>query len=93
MNVAGVIKDWLLIGVSSAIFAAPISRISLLGYALAFAGVCVYNYHKLEQMKSGHASKRKDAPTEDLEATQQLVEEDPTSPKPRTGEEGALPRT
>ena len=71
----GVIKDWLLIGVSSAIFTAPISRISLLGYALAFAGVCVYNSHKLQQMKSGHASKSKDtlAPAEDVEADVQAV--------------------
>lgn len=46
MNVAGVVKDWLLICVSSILFHAPISSMQLLGYSLAFVAVCYYNYQK-----------------------------------------------
>ncbi len=46
MNVAGVIKDWLLICISSILFDAPISSMQLLGYLLAFVAVCYYNYQK-----------------------------------------------
>ena len=48
MNVAGVLKDWLLIGLSALLFASPISTQSLLGYLLAFSGVCYYNYKKMQ---------------------------------------------
>lgn len=47
MNVAGVVKDWLLIGLSAALFGAPVSGQSLLGYGVAFVGVCLYNYQKM----------------------------------------------
>lgn len=50
MNVAGVVKDWLLIGLSVLLFSAPVSSLSLEGYVLAFAGVCYYNYVKLREM-------------------------------------------
>lgn len=46
MNVAGVIKDWLLIFLSFGMFHAPISGIQLGGYGVAFLGVCWYNYLK-----------------------------------------------
>ncbi|BDA42040.1 probable sugar phosphate/phosphate translocator At5g25400 [Coccomyxa sp. Obi] len=74
MNIAGVIKDWLLIALSVLIFKAQASRtptrfqrsalcsiftksglvtgINLGGYGLAFAGVCWYNYKKLQAMKA-----------------------------------------
>ena len=50
MNIAGVIKDWLLIYLSWAIFGSPISTLNLLGYGLAFSAVCYYNYMKLRKM-------------------------------------------
>jgi hypothetical protein len=51
MNVAGVIKEWILIFLSSLLFDAPISAMQLWGYFLAFAAVCYYNYQKyLEQV-------------------------------------------
>jgi hypothetical protein len=37
MNVAGVIKDWILIFISSLLFDAPISATQLWGYLLAFS--------------------------------------------------------
>jgi len=46
MNVAGVIKDWLLIGLSTALFKSPVTTLNLFGYLIAFTGVCWYNYAK-----------------------------------------------
>jgi drug/metabolite transporter (DMT)-like permease len=46
MNVAGVVKDWLLICLSNVIFHAPVSWLQIQGYALAFIGVCYYNVNK-----------------------------------------------
>merc|ERR1712159_283581 len=45
MNVAGVIKDWLLIGLSVVLFAAPVSGLQIGGYLIAFGGVAYYNYN------------------------------------------------
>lgn len=52
MNVAGVVKDWLLIYTGSIIFASPVSELQLLGYLLAFGAVCSYNYTKLKQSQA-----------------------------------------
>jgi len=43
MNVASVIKDWLLIGLSSLLFHAKVTPQNLRGCSIAFAGVCWYN--------------------------------------------------
>eukprot|EP00898_Chlorokybus_atmophyticus_P005223 jgi/Chlat1/5701/Chrsp38S00428 len=62
MNVAGVVKDWLLIALSSLLFAAPVSALNLAGYFLAFLAVCWYNYAKLQQMKARDAGKKHHQP-------------------------------
>ena len=51
MNIAGVIKDWMLIGWSQYLFKAPVTGLQLVGYTIAFLGVGFHNYQKLEQMK------------------------------------------
>ena len=51
MNIAGVIKDWILIFWSAYLFVTPISALNLVGYTLAFLAVGVYNYAKLQEMK------------------------------------------
>ena len=56
MNVAGVIKDWILIFISSMLFDAPISAVQLLGYFLAFLAVCHYNYAKIKERESANLS-------------------------------------
>lgn len=56
MNVAGVVKDWMLIGISVWIFGAAVSGINLSGYSLAFFGVCWYNYQKLQRAKDAKKS-------------------------------------
>ncbi len=48
MNVAGVVKDWLLILLSVVIYGSPVTSTQLWGYGLAFLGVCVYNYRKVQ---------------------------------------------
>ena len=51
MNIAGVIKDWLLIWMSMRMFTAPVTGLNLIGYTIAFLGVCFYNYIKLNAAK------------------------------------------
>ena len=56
MNVAGVLKDWILIFISSMLFDAPISATQLWGYLLAFAAVCYYNYTKFKEREEASAA-------------------------------------
>lgn len=51
MNIAGVVKDWLLIGLSYAVYHAPVSALNLGGYALAFFAVLFYNVQKLNALR------------------------------------------
>lgn len=46
MNVAGVVKDWILIYLSSILFKTSVTSLQLWGYSLAFLGVAYYNYNK-----------------------------------------------
>lgn len=60
MNIAGVIKDWMLIFFSYAVFHAPVTRLNLFGYAFCCSGVAVYNYQKLQLLKKRAVQSRKD---------------------------------
>jgi hypothetical protein len=51
MNVAGVVKDWMLIGISVWVFHSDVSPVNLGGYLIAFIAVCWYNYTKLQDAK------------------------------------------
>eukprot|EP01026_Neomeris_dumetosa_P049693 TRINITY_DN43466_c0_g1_i7.p1 TRINITY_DN43466_c0_g1~~TRINITY_DN43466_c0_g1_i7.p1 ORF type:complete len:312 (+),score=5.68 TRINITY_DN43466_c0_g1_i7:164-1099(+) len=51
MNIAGVIKDWLLIFMSYYIFQQPVTQLNLLGYVFCCSGVGVYQYFKFQQLK------------------------------------------
>ncbi|EEH56725.1 Drug/Metabolite transporter superfamily [Micromonas pusilla CCMP1545] len=55
MNVAGPVKDWMLIYLSSLVFDAPITSTQA-RYAYAFAAVCAYNYEKFKTMKAKEAT-------------------------------------
>ncbi|KAG0630564.1 hypothetical protein M758_1G187900 [Ceratodon purpureus] len=53
VRVAGVIKDWILIGLSTVLF--PDSQISVMnavGYSVALSGVVLYNYLKAKEAKA-----------------------------------------
>ena len=51
MNVAGVVKDWLLIGISVWVFHAAVSQVNIGGYLIAFLAVFWYNYDKYRRTK------------------------------------------
>jgi drug/metabolite transporter (DMT)-like permease len=56
MNIAGVVKDWLLIGLSVLIFHSAVSQLNLFGYFLAFLAVAWYNYQKLQEARTNNAN-------------------------------------
>lgn len=58
MNVAGVVKDWLLIAFSWSVIADRVTTINLVGYGIAFLGVCFYNHAKLQAMKNKDSQKK-----------------------------------
>ncbi|XP_022893451.1 probable sugar phosphate/phosphate translocator At5g25400 [Olea europaea var. sylvestris] len=65
MNVAGVVKDWLLIAFSWSVIKDTVTPINLLGYALAFMGVAYYNHSKLQALKAKEAEKKAQQPDEE----------------------------
>ena len=79
MNIAGVVKDWLLIGLSVALFHSAVSGLNLFGYLIAFLGVCWYNYRKLQNMKKKQAEK---------EAAKSALEEDDITKPLKNGQNG-----
>jgi len=58
MNVAGVVKDWLLIAFSWSVIKDTVTPINLFGYGLAFLGVGYYNHCKLQALKAKDAQKK-----------------------------------
>jgi hypothetical protein len=48
LNVAGVVKDWLLIGFSWSVIKDTVTAVNLVGYLLAFMGVVYYNHSNFE---------------------------------------------
>lgn len=58
MNVCGVIKDWLLIGLSVVIFHSHVTNVNLIGYIIAFLGVTWYNYQKVQDKKAAATTER-----------------------------------
>ncbi|KAI3981992.1 hypothetical protein MKX01_018898 [Papaver californicum] len=58
MNVAGVVKDWLLIGFSWRVIRDTVTMVNLIGYGVAFLGVTYYNYLKFQAMTSKEVQKK-----------------------------------
>ncbi|XP_010250090.1 PREDICTED: probable sugar phosphate/phosphate translocator At5g25400 [Nelumbo nucifera] len=58
MNVAGIVKDWLLIAFSWSVIRDTVTPINLFGYGLAFLGVAYYNHSKLQALKAKEAQKK-----------------------------------
>ena len=88
MNIAGVVKDWLLISLSFLVFKDPISYTTLGGYGIAFTGVFYYNYMKLQSMQT-ETVKKEDvkiitiAPRLDENPANQMMEEKSTLSNPK----------
>lgn len=74
MNVAGVVKDWLLIAFSWTVIKDTVTPINLIGYLIAFFGVAYYNHAKLQALKAAEAQ-RKSQP-DNVEAGRLLEERD-----------------
>lgn len=55
MNIAGVIKDWMLIFFSYFVFKAPLTPLNLFGYLFCCSGVFVYQYQKYKDMQKNAA--------------------------------------
>eukprot|EP00262_Sarcandra_glabra_P001574 TRINITY_DN11708_c0_g1_i1.p1 TRINITY_DN11708_c0_g1~~TRINITY_DN11708_c0_g1_i1.p1 ORF type:complete len:355 (-),score=17.86 TRINITY_DN11708_c0_g1_i1:78-1142(-) len=58
MNIAGVVKDWLLIAFSWSVIRDMVTPVNLVGYGIAFLGVCYYNHCKLQALKLKEAEKK-----------------------------------
>ncbi|KAG6489682.1 probable sugar phosphate/phosphate translocator At2g25520 [Zingiber officinale] len=58
MNVAGVVKDWLLIAFSWSVIRDTVTPINLFGYGIAFLGVAYYNHVKLQALKTKEAQRK-----------------------------------
>ncbi|XP_076951152.1 putative sugar phosphate/phosphate translocator At3g17430 [Bidens hawaiensis] len=53
IRVAGVLKDWILIALSTVIFPeSAITGLNIIGYAIALCGVVMYNYIKVKDVKA-----------------------------------------
>lgn len=53
IRVAGVLKDWILIALSTVIFPeSAITGLNIIGYAIALCGVVMYNYIKVKEVKA-----------------------------------------
>ncbi|OIW19753.1 hypothetical protein TanjilG_18563 [Lupinus angustifolius] len=74
MNVAGVVKDWLLIAFSWSVIKDTVTPLNLIGYGLAFLGVAYYNHSKLQALKASETQKK--AQQADEEAGRLLEERD-----------------
>ncbi|AQK99877.1 Probable sugar phosphate/phosphate translocator At2g25520-like [Zea mays] len=74
MNVAGVVKDWLLIAFSWSVIRDTVTPVNLFGYGIAFLGVGYYNHVKLQALKAKEAQKK--AAQADEEAGSLLQERD-----------------
>ena len=71
MNIAGVIKDWMLIFFSFYLVHAPVTAVNLAGYAFCVAGVAVYNYQKLQALKRKAVQAGKDGGSRDVPESKQ----------------------
>ncbi|GBG80439.1 hypothetical protein CBR_g30903 [Chara braunii] len=63
MNIAGVVKDWMLIYFSWTQFHDPVTRVNIFGYGIAFLGVCYYNRLKFKKMKEKEEANSKSETT------------------------------
>ncbi|KAI3421359.1 uncharacterized protein J3R85_012392 [Psidium guajava] len=75
MNVAGVVKDWLLIAFSWSVIKDTVTPVNLFGYGIAFLGVAYYNHAKLQAMKAAEEAKTAKASETGDEEAGKLLEE------------------
>ncbi|PRQ46121.1 putative sugar phosphate transporter domain-containing protein [Rosa chinensis] len=82
MNVAGVVKNWLLITFSWLVIKDTVTQINLIGYLIVFIGVAYYNHAKLQALKAVEAHKK--AQQDNVEVGKLLEERDEDGKKNET---------
>ncbi|KAK4790923.1 hypothetical protein SAY86_031336 [Trapa natans] len=75
MNVAGVVKDWLLIAFSWSVIKDTVTPINLFGYGIAFLGVGYYNHAKLQALKASETATQAKPSQQADEETGKLLDE------------------
>ena len=60
MNIAGVIKDWMLIFASQHLFGNTVSFLNYVGYVIAFLSVGMYNFNKLRAAKNADRQRERE---------------------------------
>jgi drug/metabolite transporter (DMT)-like permease len=79
MNVAGVVKDWLLIAFSWSVIMDRVTTINLVGYGVAFLGVCYYNHTQLQRLKAKEVQKKSPEQDEEVGLLETKVEREEES--------------
>ncbi|CAM6125930.1 unnamed protein product [Calypogeia fissa] len=87
MNVAGVVKDWLLIAFSWSVIMDRVTTINLVGYGVAFLAVCFYNHCKLQGLKAKEAQKKVSESDEEVGLLETKLEREEESASGRKADE------
>ncbi|KAL1561409.1 putative sugar phosphate/phosphate translocator [Salvia divinorum] len=70
IRVAGVLKDWILISLSTVIFPeSAITKLNIIGYAVALCGVVMYNYLKANDVRSSQSPGDSERTAKDLRSS------------------------
>ncbi|RDY11473.1 putative sugar phosphate/phosphate translocator, partial [Mucuna pruriens] len=68
IRVAGVLKDWILITISTVLFPeSKITGLNVIGYAIALSGVVVYNYLKVRDVHTSQLQSIQDESAKELQ--------------------------
>ncbi|XP_047180557.1 probable sugar phosphate/phosphate translocator At3g17430 [Vigna umbellata] len=74
IRVAGVLKDWLLITLSTVLFPeSKITGLNIIGYAIALIGVVMYNYLKVRDVRTSQLQSSQDGSTKELQTEKKTV--------------------
>ncbi|ESW35225.1 hypothetical protein PHAVU_001G216900 [Phaseolus vulgaris] len=75
IRVAGVLKDWLLITLSTVLFPeSKITGLNIIGYAIALIGVVIYNYLKVKDVRTSQLSTQ-DGSAKELQTEKKAVDD------------------
>ncbi|KAL1557208.1 putative sugar phosphate/phosphate translocator [Salvia divinorum] len=89
IRVAGVLKDWILIALSTVIFPeSAITKLNIIGYAIALCGVVMYNYLKANDVRSSQTSGDSERAAKDLRSSNMYGLDDNSSNSGMGGKNG-----
>ncbi|XP_057777796.1 probable sugar phosphate/phosphate translocator At3g17430 [Salvia miltiorrhiza] len=89
IRVAGVLKDWILIALSTVIFPeSAITKLNIIGYAIALCGVVMYNYLKANDVRSSQTPGDSERTAKDLRSSNMYGVDDNSSNSGMGGKNG-----